>query len=172
MHFLGILPSRKFEGLSTFTSEIDRENSRSKSLNKWRKMLAYEMRNQIYIYTMTKYQGFLIRFIEKGTLWKPDQRAGRSGLHCINYWLRTWCNEKSLTARERTYIEQFFRKKISVLGYRIVPKLKAHKMHKNVKEGQNWDFEPRFQGNHSTYDQTFDVYSKNLIFSLDFMKKY
>ena len=32
-----------------------------------------------------------------------------------------------------------------------------------VKNGQNWDFEPRFQGTYSTHNQKFDVYHKNSV---------
>ena len=40
---------------------------------------------------------------------------------------------------------------------------------------KNWDFEPRFQANYSTYNQTFDVFRKSsvrLCYQINFMKKY
>ena len=45
----------------------------------------------------------------------------------------------------------------------------------NAKNRQNSDFESRFQGNYSTYKQTFDVFRKSLIRSCyhdDLIKKY
>ena len=38
-------------------------------------------------------------------------------------------------------------------------------MPKTVTNGQNQDFEPRFQGNYNTHNQTFEFYHKNLITS-------
>ena len=41
-----------------------------------------------------------------------------------------------------------------------MPKQTGPKMPKIVKNDQNQDSEPRFQGNWSTHNQTFDVYQK------------
>ena len=73
------------------------------------------------------------------------------------YWLfNSMVNfiKESLT-RKSTYIELNLSKKVIVIHQRLKPKRTTWKTPKFFKNGQNRDFEPCFQGNNSTYKQTF-----------------
>ena len=61
----------------------------------------------------------------------------------------------------------FLQKDISYRMCNLIPKSefskKINALDKALKNGQIWEYEPHFQGNKSTFAQTFDVFNKNLI---------
>ena len=57
-----------------------------------------------------------------------------------------------------TYIELMFRKKSVFYTEGLCQNKQLEKCLNSSKNGQNPDFEPRFQGNYSTHNQIVDVY--------------